>query len=64
MITLVLGHFTWMALGRGPSSRWQHLLNTVSAPPRMVSSQWEQWRAGRRERLALSNITRKVYSTR
>lgn len=51
VVALVLGHFTWMALGRGPSSRWQHLLNTLSAPPRMVSGHWEQWRAARRDRL-------------
>jgi rod shape-determining protein MreC len=48
---LLLGHLLWMALGRGASSRWQHLANLLAAPPRAASARWESWRASRRERV-------------
>jgi len=51
MALLLLGHLLWMALGRGASSRWQHLANLLAAPPRAASARWENWRAARRERV-------------
>ena len=51
MVALLSGHLLWMALGRGPSSRWQHLANVLAAPPRAASARWEGWKAARRERI-------------
>jgi len=51
MAVLLLGHLLWMALGRGGSSRWQHLANLMATPPRAASSRWEGWKASRRERV-------------
>jgi rod shape-determining protein MreC len=48
---LLLGHLLWMALGRGASSRWQHLANLLATPPRAASARWESWRASRLERV-------------
>ena len=44
MVALLLGHLLWMALGRGPSGRWQQLANLLAAPPRAVSARWKGWR--------------------
>ena len=51
MAVLLLGHLLWMALGRGGSSRWQHLANLLATPPRAASARWEGWKASRRERV-------------
>ena len=52
MVVLLLGHLLWMALGRGPSGRWQQLANLLAAPPRAVSARWEGWRAARGARVS------------
>ncbi|MGA2083625.1 MAG: rod shape-determining protein MreC [Holophaga sp.] len=48
---LLLGHLGWMALGRGSSGRWRHLLDLLATPPRAASARWETWKASRRERI-------------
>jgi len=52
MVALVLGHALWMALGRGDSGRWQHLLDLLASPPRAVSARWERWQDRRRQGIA------------
>jgi len=51
LVALLLGNLLWMELGRGGSSRWQHLLNILAAPPRAVSARLERWREYRQERV-------------
>ena len=52
MMALVLGHVLWMALGRGGSNRWQHLLDLLASPPRAVSAGWERWQERRHQGVA------------
>jgi rod shape-determining protein MreC len=52
MAALLLGHLLWMALGRGASSRWQHLANLLAAPPRAASARWENWRESRQDKVS------------
>jgi len=52
MVALILAHVLWMALGRGGSNRWQHLLDLLASPPRAVSAGWEGWRERRSQGVA------------
>jgi len=51
MAALLLGHLVWMALGRGSSGRWRHLLDLLAIPPRTASARWEDWKAARSQRI-------------
>ncbi|MDR3672137.1 MAG: rod shape-determining protein MreC [Holophaga sp.] len=52
MAFLLVGHALWMTLGRGPSSRWQHLANLLAAPPRAAAGRWETWRSSRQDKVS------------
>jgi rod shape-determining protein MreC len=51
MVILIVAHLFWMGLGRGGSGRWEHLLNTLAAPPRVASARYEAWKDARRQRV-------------
>jgi rod shape-determining protein MreC len=52
IVALLLGHFLWIVLGRGPSNRWRHLLDILGAPSRAVSTRVEAWREDRRQKVS------------
>ena len=51
MVALLAGHCGWILLGRGSSSRWQHLMDLMSAPPRAVAARVEEWKEDRRQKV-------------
>lgn len=51
MVALLLGHFLWVALGRGGEGRWGRLLDLMGAPSRALSGRIEGWKDARRQKL-------------